>query len=162
MHLAHLIYSRAHARVGSALEHTFSLAQKVGNDLHYPPMEMVPLDTMEPMEDNSYLSDRAIFARDKQIERRLRRPTKRESLQEQLDACFELVGGVPRMSIWADENPGDFYALRARVALATQAKKIDHTIQVIQPAIPMTALDGEGHADDSVEATFTDVSPSQD
>lgn len=122
-------------------------------------MDLVPLDTQEPMEDNSYLSDRAIFARHQAIERRLKRKSKRETLTEQLEACYELIGGVPRQALWADENPGEFYALLARAKLAQQAKKVDHTIQVIEPAIPRTALDG-----DAIDTTFTEVDgePTQD
>lgn len=126
-------------------------------------MELVPLDTQEPMEDNSYLSDRAIFSRNHAIERRLRNKGKRETLSEQLDACSELIGGVPRMAIWADENPTEFYALRARMSIAQQTKKIDHTIKVIEPAIPRSVLDGPP----PIDAEFTEgndaaVSPQKD
>jgi len=115
-------------------------------------MEMIPFENMEPLDDNSYLSDRAVFARDKDIERKLSRRGKRESLTEKLQAATELIGGVSRMAIWADENPGEAYSLLARLEMATMAKRIDHTIRAIQPSIPPTALDG-----DPMDVPFEDV-----
>lgn len=106
-------------------------------------MEVIPFENMEPMEDNSYLSERAIFARDKQIERQLTRKGKRETLLDKYRAAFDLIGGVPRLAIMADENPQDFMAQLIRLETASLAKKVDHSIRVIQPSIPPTALDGE-------------------
>ena len=123
-------------------------------------MDMIPLDNLEPMEDNSYLSDRAVFARDKAIERRLSRPkqSKRETLLEKYHAALELIGGVPRLAIMADEDPLNFMSQLIRLEIASQTKNVSHSISVIQPAIPPTALDG----DDIQDIPFSDVSPNQE
>ena len=108
-------------------------------------MDMIPLDHLEPMEDNSYLSDRAVFARDKAIERRLNRTkqSKRESLLDKYHAALELIGGVPRLAIMADESPLEFMSQLIRLEVASQTKNVHHAISVVQPAIPPTDLDGE-------------------
>lgn len=30
-------------------------------------------------------------------------------------SAFDMIGGVPRMALWAHENPGDFYKLMAKM-----------------------------------------------
>lgn len=117
-------------------------------------MDMIPLENLEPMEDNSYLSERAIFARDKDIERRLTRPKRQvETLMDKMNSTDELIGGVPRRAIWADENPGAFYTLQARLALAEAVKRHELAVQIIAPGLPPTALDGDG----AIDVKFEDV-----
>lgn len=114
-------------------------------------MEMIPLENMEPMDDNSYLGERAQFARNKQIDRRLTRPKLRETLKDQVDAAFELIGGVPRLAIEADEQPWELYRMRARLETAAQTKKHEHAVRLIAPGLPPTELDGDGAIDVEVE-----------
>lgn len=116
------------------------------------PMDIVPLETREPMEDNSYLSERALFARDREIERRLRRPNLRQTLVEKYREALDLIGGVPRLAIMADEDPKAFMDQLIRLETASQAKKVDYTVKFIRPALPPTALDG-----DFTEAEFVDA-----
>ena len=137
-----------------AREHTFSLARQVGKDLHCPPMEMVPLDTQEPMEDNSYLSERAIFARDKEIERKLRRPGLKQSLLEKYREALDLIGGVPRLAIMADEDPQRFMDQMIALEKSAQVKKVDHSVRFLRPALPPSPLDGE-----ITDADFEEVAP---
>lgn len=105
-------------------------------------MDIVPLDTQEP-EDNKYLSERAVFA--KQLDR-IRPVQKKLGKKERglaaLHDTFELIGGVPRLAIFADENTHEFYQLYFKYT-QTQDKNVNHTIRVIAPAIPPTALDGD-------------------
>ena len=107
-------------------------------------MDLVPKDTQEP-EDNSYLSDRAIFA--KQLDRL--RPVDRKQLVGKrarglaaLHDTFELIGGVPRLAIYADESPHEFYQLYFRYTQSTD-KNVTHSIRILAPTIPPTALDGD-------------------
>lgn len=106
-------------------------------------MDLVPLENMEPMEDNSYLSDRAIFSRSREIERRLTQPKRRETLLDKIRATAELIGGTPRLAVEADENPWEFYRLQARLEIAEKAKNVNHTIRILAPTLPPTALDGD-------------------
>jgi hypothetical protein len=45
----------------------------------------------------------------------------REEIKTAFDDAFQLVGGVPRLAHWADENYGEFIKLYARM-LPTSAK----------------------------------------
>jgi hypothetical protein len=105
-------------------------------------MELVPKDSLEP-EDNSYLSDRARFSG--QLDRIRPRPkplTKRERGLNALHDVFELIGGVPRLAIHADENPTEFYNTYFKYT-QTIDKNVSHTVRVIAPGLPPTALDGD-------------------
>lgn len=114
-------------------------------------MEIVPKETQEP-EDNSYLSDRAIFAN--QLARIRPRPksSQREKTAQAYHDAFDLIGGVPRLALFADENPSEFYPIHARVTSIVE-KNVTHSIKVIAPALRPTALDG-----DITDVEFEEVS----
>lgn len=44
-----------------------------------------------------------------------RRRVTRETIVEQFNETFQLIGGVPRLAIWADQNPSSFYALYSKL-----------------------------------------------
>lgn len=111
--------------------------------LYSSPMDLVPLDTQEPMEDNSYLSELAVFSRDREIERRLNNPKRKETMLDQVRKTDELIGGVPRLAVEADRNPWEFYKLRAKLEAAEKNKNFNLAVRVIAPGLPPTALDGE-------------------
>lgn len=57
--------------------------------------------------------------------------------------AFDLIGGVPRLAVWADRNPGEFFTkILPRTLQSQQQQEHSGTIQIIT-AIPRTALDGE-------------------
>lgn len=64
--------------------------------------------------------------------------------------AFELIGGVPRLALWADKNPTEFYKICAKTIpqsnLLDIVGKVQHTIL---PALPPSPLD----EDHSVVAT---------
>ena len=39
----------------------------------------------------------------------------REQIKDTFNTAFELIGGVPRLAIWANDNPDKFYSLWARL-----------------------------------------------
>lgn len=39
----------------------------------------------------------------------------RQTIVEEFNEVFQLVGGVPRLALWADKNPGQFYALYSKL-----------------------------------------------
>ena len=43
------------------------------------------------------------------------RTVSRKRLEQAFLSAFELIGGVPRLALWADKNPGQFYALSAKL-----------------------------------------------
>ena len=38
---------------------------------------------------------------------------------------FEMIGGVPRLAVWADQNPGDFFKLYGRLLPASSTNELD-------------------------------------
>jgi len=59
--------------------------------------------------------------------------------------AFDLIGGVPRLAVWADENPGEFFTkLLPRTMQSHQQTEHSGEIRIIS-AIPRTVLDGEFH-----------------
>lgn len=107
-------------------------------------MDIVPKETQEP-EDNSYLSERAIFAHQMDRIRPIDRKAvvgKRQRGLSALHDAFELIGGVPRLAIYADESPHEFYQLYFRYTQQID-KNVNHTIRILAPSIPPTALDGD-------------------
>ena len=57
-------------------------------------------------------------------------------------ACFDNLGGVPRMALWAEENPGDFYKLYARLLPSQASSSLGEKNEfVIKHVLPRGALD---------------------
>jgi hypothetical protein len=56
--------------------------------------------------------------------------------------AFELIGGIPRLAVWANENPTDFYKLYARLlpSQASEALGEENVMKVIH-VLPRTPLD---------------------
>lgn len=44
-----------------------------------------------------------------------RRKVTRETIVDQFNETFQLIGGVPRLAIWADQNPTSFYQLYSKL-----------------------------------------------
>lgn len=39
----------------------------------------------------------------------------RQSIVEEFNEVFQLIGGVPRLALWADKNPSQFYTLYSKL-----------------------------------------------
>lgn len=118
-------------------------------------MDLIPLENLEPMEDNSYLSDRAVFSRHHEISRRVNNPKRKETFLDRVRAANELIGGTPRMAIEADEQPWELYRLQARLEAAEKQRNINLAVRILSPGLPPTSLDGN-----VTDVEFQDV-PSQ-
>jgi hypothetical protein len=46
------------------------------------------------------------------------------------EQAFELIGGVPRLALWADRNPSKFYAMFSKMIPATVQGNIQKDIKV--------------------------------
>ncbi len=55
--------------------------------------------------------------------RQSRSQSVKQNIIEQFNTTFTLIGGVPRLALWADKNPTAFYALYSKMIPA--AVKID-------------------------------------
>jgi len=76
---------------------------------------------------------------------RLDRPMARSS-KRSLAAThdtFDLIGGVPRLAIWADKNPGEFFTKIWAKTIQTQQQNEHSGVIEIRSAIPRSPLDGE-------------------
>ena len=66
---------------------------------------------------------------------------KRSHIAEKYDDAFELIGGVPRLALFAHEYPGAFYKLHARLIPTEQKQEHSGEIRIVGFVQP-TALDG--------------------
>jgi len=71
-----------------------------------------------------------------------KRPFDRQRVLHALDEAFELIGGVPRLAMWAHVNPTEFYKLWGKTIpqsnMLDVMGKIEHHIL---PALPPSPLD---------------------
>jgi hypothetical protein len=66
----------------------------------------------------------------------------REKFLCAIDEAFELIGGVPRLALWADQNPTEFYRLYGKTLPQTNLIDLAAKMQMqILPALPPSALD---------------------
>jgi hypothetical protein len=59
---------------------------------------------------------------------KLPKPLRSAKAAEAMQQAFEIIGGVPRLALWADRNPDKFYPLFARMIP-----------QTVAPVIPVVA-----------------------
>jgi len=104
---------------------------------------------------SEFMSD---AARNSQKLNRVPRNAKnRERFLNAMAEAFEIVGGVPRLALWADANLTEFYKIAGKQvpALVQQGLQINANGPVtIVSALPRSPLDGE----EPVDAQFTEVS----
>lgn len=66
----------------------------------------------------------------------------RQFVANAMNACFDLIGGVPRIVQWADQNPGEFYKLYAKMMPEVEKANQALNAQInITNHIPRSALD---------------------
>lgn len=75
----------------------------------------------------------------------------RQQVVNSFARAFEMIGGVQRLALWANQNPDKFYPLYSRL-LPSAAINIGSAGQVvIQHAIPLTELDQHPDSDNVIE-----------
>lgn len=66
----------------------------------------------------------------------------RKFVENAFNACFDLIGGVPRLALWADQNPGEFFKLYAKMMPEVEKANQALNAQInITNHIPRSALD---------------------
>jgi len=81
-------------------------------------------DLMEQFAPRDQLSQEVIQLAQYAIRKRQSRSQSvKQNIIEQFNTTFTLIGGVPRLALWADKNPTAFYALYSKMIPA--AVKID-------------------------------------
>jgi len=67
--------------------------------------------------------------------------TRKRVVQGFMD-CFEMIGGVPRLALWANENPGEYYKLYSKLLPSQAADDLDTAKEMtIRHVIPRSKLD---------------------
>lgn len=67
-------------------------------------------------------------------------------------SCFEMIGGLPRMASWADQNPTDFYTkLFPKVISRSQQVDVSGTLTIDDAITRLEKVSGIEEAD------FTDL-----
>lgn len=64
---------------------------------------------------------------------------------EAMQQAFELIGGVPRLALWADKNPDKFYPLFARMIPQTVAPVLPEATQTKHKLDDMPWLNHQRH-----------------
>lgn len=69
-------------------------------------------------------------------------PVSRQMVVEAFTGAFDLIGGVPRLAIWADSHPTDFYKLYARLLPTAAQTQLEHSGEItIRHVLPRGPLD---------------------
>lgn len=116
-------------------------------------MDLVPAETKEPDVVIRYDGLEPLLGDAARSSRRLAQAIgappapKKQRFLSAMDDTFDLIGGIPRLAIWADQNPDDYYKLYAKT-LPTQIQasiegKLQHIIRPALPPSPLDAIDGE-------------------
>ena len=58
---------------------------------------------------------------------------KSKKATDAFQTAFDLIGGIPRLALWADKNPTAFYGLFSKLIPSTVKGDIHHKIEVIAP-----------------------------
>ena len=127
------------------------------NNIPSPPVEEEDTNQLPPEVESSMGSTFKAMAESHR--KRLTLPKSpsysRQQVVSAFHEAFHLIGGVPRMALWAHENPGEFYKLYGRLLPSSAVKEVNHSggIEIIARVAP-SALDG-------VQAEYT-VLPEND
>ena len=66
----------------------------------------------------------------------------RAQVVQAFDNAFQLIGGTPRIALWADENPKEFYKLYAKLLPSQSTSSLgESTDIVVKHILPKSPLD---------------------
>lgn len=113
--------------------------------MDFLPKDPIFDDTLYSEQMHDALSDTAKLARS--IQNPPRRKFDRLLFLDSMVEAFEQIGGVRRLTLWADKNPTEFYRLLKATIPQTQLLDIQGKMQMqILPALAPSPLD-EGYED---------------
>jgi hypothetical protein len=81
------------------------------------------LDELVPYNELSQHAQRLL---DKGFLRRSPKIASQAEIVDSFNAVFQMIGGVPRLALWADQNPAQFYAMYSK--LLPNAAKIELSV----------------------------------
>lgn len=117
-------------------------------------MEIVPKETQFEESVDGYVNNLLEFLSPAALEctainRKPKQASRNTRLLDAIQETFEVIGGVPRMALWADGHPGDFYKLLGKqIPGMVQQLNFNGPTQInITPALARSPLDGEDQED---------------
>lgn len=84
------------------------------------------------------------------------KPLRSKKAADAFQSAFDLIGGVPRLALWADKNPSAFFALYSKLIPSTVQAQVKATIKIDAPWMNPNRLSYQNPTQDVV-----DVSPQQ-
>jgi hypothetical protein len=64
---------------------------------------------------------------------RLPKPLRGQKAANAFQHAFDLIGGVPRLALWADKNPSAFFALYSKLIPSTVQAQVNSTVKIEAP-----------------------------
>ena len=58
---------------------------------------------------------------------------KSQKAADAFQSAFDLIGGIPRLALWADKNPTVFFSLYSKLIPSSILAKVDATIKIEAP-----------------------------
>lgn len=72
--------------------------------------------------------------------------------------AFQMIGGVYRLALWADSNPGDFFKIFGKLLPPSSADILDGNREfVVRHILPPPQMDTSPRKVETVDADFTEV-----
>lgn len=68
-------------------------------------------------------------------------------------SAFDLIGGVPRLALWADKNPTAFFSLYSKLIPSTVQAQVNATIKIDAPWMNPNRLAYQNPTEDVVDVT---------
>lgn len=84
----------------------------------------------------------------------------RADVVESFTNAFQMIGGVDRLALWADQNPGDFYKLFGKLMPPAASDLLDgERVFTVRHVLPPSEMDVSPRKT-IVDAEYTEVDPS--
>lgn len=64
---------------------------------------------------------------------KLPKALKGQKAADAFQAAFDLIGGVPRLALWADKNPTAFFSLYSKLIPSSVTAQVNQTIKIDAP-----------------------------
>jgi len=90
---------------------------------------------------------------------RLPKPLKGQKAADAFQTAFDLIGGIPRLALWADKNPTQFFSLYSKLIPSTVKASVDATIKIDAPWMSPNRL-SYMDSPQVIDVTPTDPEPS--